>query len=188
MSSTVVDARGHCEACGFDPDQLAPPDAAVAARSLARRWRELLDGVAQREEDGEMLLRRRFDSGWSPLERAGHVTGVFEHTAEGLLRVWERERPALDGPGGDDAGRGLAVTTGRGDLLAHLGGAAERLARVVEHYDGAEWDRTGLRAGQEVTAWQLAAEAVYEASHHLRACNDELAAACGHPLDGEENT
>lgn len=184
MAPTVV---GVCGECGFDAEGLGPGDAAVAARSLARRWRELLDGVAAREDDGELLLRRRLDRGWSPLERAGHVTGVFEHTAEELLRVWEHEQPLLGEPGGDDAGRGLAVKRERGDLLAQLGAAAERLARVIERYEGPDWDRAGVRGDEPVSAWQLATDAIHEGSHHLRACRDELAAACAHPVDGEED-
>lgn len=185
MVSLAVGDRGACEACGFDPAQLSPPDAAVAARSLARRWRELLEGVVDREDDGEALLRQRATSGWSPLERVSHVVEVFEGKAERLLRVWEHEHPVLDEVG-IDAGRATAARSKPDDLLAQLSGAAERLARVIDRYDGTEWDRTGLRDGHPVTAWQLAAEAIHEASHHLRACRDELAAVCQHPIDGEE--
>lgn len=187
MASTIAGGHDTCEACGFDPDQLAPTDAAVAARSLARRWRELLDSVAECEDDGEALLRQRLAGGWSPLERVGHVVDVFERKAQRLMRVWETERPVLDEVG-INAGRASAATGDRADLVAHLGAAAEQLASVIERYDGEEWHRTGVRAGQPVTAWQLAAEAIHEASHHLRSCRDDLAAVCAHPRDGQEET
>lgn len=111
---------------------------------------------------------------------------MFEHTVDALLRVWEHEQPCLDRSGSVHAGRRLAVATGRNDLLAQLGAAAEGLARAIERYEAPDWDRVGRRAGQPVTAWQLAAEAIHEACHHLRGCHDELAAVSDHPLDEEE--
>lgn len=47
------------------------------------------------------------------------------------------------------------------------------------------WDRTGVRAGSAVTAWELAAEAVHEASHHLRAGRDDLVSGCAKTLDDD---
>ena len=185
MTTTVFGAQGVCEDCGFDPAGLAPGDAATAARSFARRWRELLDGVAEREEGGEMLLRQRSATGWSALERAGHVATTLEHGSEVLLQVWEHERPALDEAGSADTGRSLALQADRGVLLARLSAAAERLARVIERYEGPDWARTGLRAGQPISAWELATQVVHEASHHLRACRHELAAVCTHSIESE---
>jgi len=184
VATTIDGGRDRCQACGFDPDQLAPSDAVVAARSLARRWRELLDAVVEREDDAQSLLRQRFAGGWSPLERVGHVSDVFERQAERLMRVWQQERPALDEVRSE--ARPASAAAAHADLLAQLDAAAERLAKVIERFDGGDWDRAGARAGQPVTAWQLVAEAVHEASHHLRACRDELSAVSAHHVDAEE--
>lgn len=168
-----------CDTCGFDPEGLAPGDAAVAVRSFPRRWRELFDAVAERD-GGEWLLQEPAGDGWSPLARAVHVTAALDQAADALMQVWERERPEI-APLDPDEGRTAAPTSGHHDVCARMSRAAERLARVLERYEGADWERAGRRAGVQVTARLLAADAVHEASHHLRACTAELTEALGEP-------
>lgn len=97
-------------------------------RRRTRRW-----GVA-----APPAVRQR----QSPLERVGHLVEVFKRTVEQLERVRQRECPTLD-EFSADAGHGSAAAMPRAELVARLGVAAERLARVIDGYDGAQGDRAG---------------------------------------------
>jgi hypothetical protein len=165
---------------------VTPADVAIAVRSLARRWRELLAGVNEREDDGEAILREVGDDGWSAVSRVCHLVNVFHRTADDLERVWVHDRPALHDPTAEPrhySAASLPILS----LLTSLAGAADRLGAVVEHYAGRQWERAGKRGEQVVPALELGRAAVHEAAHHLRRCRDELARRCKHPLDGEED-
>jgi hypothetical protein len=183
--TTTASIDGRCPDCGFHPGDLAPSDIHVAVRSLARRWRELLSIVVESEDDGEALLRQRAADGWSAVDRVSHVTDTFTTAAGQLEQVWEHDTPTLDAVADADTGRG-GGNRPLGELLDRLGGGADRLARAVDRYDGDQWGRAGRRDGHTVTALYLAREAVHDASHHLRACRDDLSERCGRPLDEEE--
>ena len=183
MASLTLDAGRACSTCGFDPAQLSPADAAVAARSLARRWRELLTGVAELE-DGEALLRRRLIGGSSPLELAGHVGDEFSRTADLLERVWAQDQPSLDEPKATSA---AADSSSVDDLVTAWAAAAERLADSIERYDPDQWDRTGVGAGRPFSALELARGAIHRGVHNLRTCGRSLAAARGRPVDIDED-
>lgn len=181
--STTLEAGRACSTCGFDPAQLSPADASVAARSLARRWRELLTRVEELE-DGEALLRRRLIGGSSPLELAGHVGDEFSRTADLLERVWAQDQPVLDEPKATSA---TADSSSVGDQVTALAAAAERLAHSIERYGPDHWDRTGVGAGRPVSALELARGTIHGGVHHLRTCGRSLAAACGRPVDIDED-
>jgi hypothetical protein len=108
--------------------------------------------------------------------------------------VGEHDAAPVDVAVADGDGVGLAASPAGeredgeplGELLDRLGGGADRLARAVDRYDGDQWGRAGRRDGHTVTALYLAREAVHDASHHLRACRDDLSERCGRPLDEEE--
>lgn len=180
----VIERTGPCRVCGFDPDGLATTDAPVAARSIARRWRELFDHAGQ-DDGAHSLLHQRAPSGWSAVERAAHVAEVFGRKAERLRQVWERETPPLDEVG-IDAARADTGAADPSDTVAAVAADAEHLARVLERYEDGGWDRIGIRRGQPVNAVQLAREAIHEGAHHLRLCEHDIEALAGEALDTDD--
>lgn len=172
-------AGARCDDCGFLPSDVAPSDAAVAARSFARRWRELFAAVTEHEERGSALLVEPFAGGVSPVDRAARVVGAFGQAADDLERIWAHDSPALAGTERNLAG-------GPSAILAELGRASERLARAIERFESDQWGRTGLRDDQPITALEVARDAIHVGSHELRACRRGLQEACERPLDESE--
>lgn len=176
-----LDRRSHCRDCGFDSANVNPADAAVAVRSYARRWRELFRRVADDEAAGEVMLHWQLASGWRPVDRVRRLVHVFDRLATQLELVWAKDDPYLDALGDVPA----AVPSGSEDALCELDRATERLAEVIDRYEGDQWCRVGDRIGGPVTALQIAREAVHEGSHQLRACRRDLEKACERMLDDE---
>lgn len=178
VRADALDER--CETCGFEWAQLSPPDAAVAARSLGRRWLELLD-KALGDDDGVDLVRRHQPGGWSVVGHGAHVAEVLERKAVALAAVRDHHRPVL--PAADiEAPHASDDTADPTDVAGDITGAAEMLARTIESISGDDWLRVGTLGGRDVTASHLARDAVHEAAHHLRAAADVLADA--NPRDG----
>ena len=180
-----LDTTVPCPVCGFDPRQLLPADAAVAARSLARRWRELLSAIVEREDAGGALLSRRLPSGWSTLEQAAHVAAVFDRHAQLLERVWIRQQPLIDETS-TQACHARESTPLLDEALAALASAGETLAGRIQAFDVDDWDRAGTSGEERITALELTHHAIHEGVHHLRVTRDELAPLCKHPLDEAE--
>lgn len=158
----------RCDECGFDYEGLAPADVPAAIRSFARRYRAPLSRFLP-GEDGDTIVRQRPAPGtWSALEYAAHVRDVFAAYDRWIRQCLEEDRPALQGPGPDEAADlrryneddPAAVT----DALA---ANAERLATTVESVPGDGWDRVGLRRDEERSVLFTARRAVHEGSHHL---------------------
>lgn len=177
---TLAPLHQRCAECGFDPAAFSTGDAAVAARSLARRWRELFAAVAE-TDDGERLLREPMSTGWSAADRVSRVAGVFSRCARDLDRVWALDKPEVETDGAL-CREGWPAPSKR---LVELTSSAERLADAIDRYDGDAWARVGRRGGETVTAAQLVEEAVHEGAHHLRLARRELAEACDAALDEE---
>jgi hypothetical protein len=170
-----------CPICGFDPEQLSPGDAVVAVRSFPRRWRRLFTAVLEHEDDGEALLHAPLGGGSSPAARLHRVMVVFQRTVRHLDQLWSQQDPALDEVGEDGLDR--ATTTPVSTLLDDLVAVAGRLAAAIERYRGEQWSRSGHRRGDQVTALDLAREAIHEASHDLRVCREDLARVGAYELD-----
>ena len=164
----------RCDTCGFEWGQLSPPDAAVAARSLGRRWRELLE-TALGDDDGADLVHRHHAGGWSIVGHGAHVAEVFERKAVALAAVRDHHRPVL--PADIEAPHAADDTADPADVAGDITGAAEMLARTMESISGDDWLRVGILVGRDVTAAHLARDAVHEAAHHLRAAEAALADA-----------
>lgn len=94
---TLAPLRQRRAECGFDTAAFSTGDAAVAARPLARRWRELFADVADSGDDGESLLREPMSSGWSAGSRGGetltaaHLVQEAIHEAAHHLRLARRD-------------------------------------------------------------------------------------------------
>lgn len=162
----TLDDGGSCPTCGFRPDTVSPGDSVVAVRSFPRRFRAALAGV-DAEDPGDLVRRRPGPDGWSALEHAGHVRDILHAVDLRLRRVMTEDAvplpPLHQTPPGGVHDQPLEV------VLATMATNAEGLARTMSRIAGEEWTRTGLRAGREVQALDLAREAVHEGAHHLRA-------------------
>lgn len=165
----------RCDTCGFEWAHLSPPDAAAAARSLGRRWRELLETTLV-EDDGVDRVHRHQPSGWSIIGHGAHVAEVLERKAVALASVRDHHRPVLP-PADIEAPHASDDTADATDVAGDIGGAAEMLARTIESISGDDWLRVGIVVGRDVTAAHLARDAVHEATHHLRAAEAALAEA-----------
>jgi len=173
----AADAR--CDECGFRPNDVPPSDAAVAARSFARRWRELFTAVTEHEQRGSALLVEPLVGGVSAVDRAARVVGAFGQAADDLERIWAHDSPPLPSTERNLAG-------GPSAIVAELGRVSERLSRAIERFESDQWRRTGRRDEQPVTALDVARDAIHVGSHELRACRRALEEACEQPLDEPE--
>jgi hypothetical protein len=175
MAVRIPASVQRCETCGFEWAQLSPPDAATAARSLGRRWRQLLELAVGGDDCGVDLVHRHQPGGWSIVGHGAHVAEVLERKAVALAAVRDHHRPVL--PADIEAPHASDDTVDAADVAGDIAGAAEMLARTIESISGDDWLRIGVLVGRDVTAANLALDAVHEATHHLRAAEDALAEA-----------
>lgn len=170
----------RCPECGFDPDDLAPPDTVVALRSFGRRYRAPLTRALP-GEDLDAIARHSPEEGvWSALEYAWHVADVF--------RVFDdRVRCALAGRAPDEAVvdwevrvEAASPSMARVAVADELVDAADSLALTLDELDIGEWSLPAVTGrGREVAVGELAAIAVHEGSHHLLDVGRVLRAARG---------
>ena len=156
------DLTERCPVCGIDPRSINPADAGAAVRSFPRRYRILL--VRPDDEEGAgVVTRRPTPEGWSALEHAAHVADVARAVANALGAVRIHDDPPVDirvGPPGQ-----APVD----DVVDRLASDFQRLASVMDGFEGSEWQRTGrLPSGQQVTAIDLVRHAVHVGAHHRR--------------------
>jgi len=129
-----------CPQCGFDPPTVSPSDAAVALRSLPRRYRELVD-----PDDPDPNIDVEARAATSAIAALGHD----------LEQVLVLDRPTLGPPS----------PLGPDDDLASV---TTRVADLVGRQPADAWSRVGVRDGEPVTALDLLREAVHAGVHHLR--------------------
>jgi hypothetical protein len=158
---------------------MSPSDAAVALRSLPRRWRGVL--IRPNDEDadrpGGVLHRPAEPGGLSALGHASHATAVLAAAHRALEQVLVQEQPTVD----------LDIPPAAGDLapaaqLEQLSQAAEGLAGKVEGVKGDQWSRAATsRRGEATSALDIVRQAVERAVGHLREADDVIARVKGRP-------
>ena len=169
-----------------DAPDLAPADAAVALRSLPRRFREAIalstphEGSAPDENDDRVApttdaieehAQQLGPDGTSPLEQVAATTAELSllHQATTALRagsstplhpaVVDRSARVWDLP------PGLTLD----DAMAQLEDEATSYARLLETADATAWAKDGTVAGgHTVTALSLVSDAVQSAVARLR--------------------
>ena len=158
-------SRGEaCGYCGFDPEGVSPADAAVALRSFARRYSEL---VVELGPGAGTLLAHRSGGRWTALEHLCHVRDALDTKRTAVQRVLLEDEPQLgwvevEAPhAGDNRAEPEAV-------LSDLAANAERMAGLIAATPGPDWSRVGTRGGHEVSALHIVHQAVHECAHHLR--------------------
>lgn len=156
--------RERCLTCGFAPTTVGPTDAALTARSLPRRYRDVLARPDDDESPEEPASRRPPDGSLSALEHAALAAEVLSLTALALGRLAVEDEPevSLVAP---EPGPQWSTEV----VLVRLAGAATHLAEAIEALRGEAWARPcTLDEDGQVTALDVARAGVHAGVHHLR--------------------
>jgi hypothetical protein len=163
----------------MDLSKLAPGDAAVALRSLERRYRAVFAGLGD-EESPDDIARRRAGSGWTPLEHVVAAAWAIAACGRALARVLREDTPELDAtdvdPGLRDRPKDPSGTVH--ERLAELGLEANALADVVDAVPAGDWERVGTVAdssARRVSALDIVRSAVDAGVTHLRSAERAVA-------------
>jgi len=160
--------ESRCDECGFVYEDLAPADLPAAVRSFAKRYRAPLTRFLPGEDGDSVLRQRPAPATWSALEYAAHVRDVFAWYDGWITQCLTEDRPALEGPGRDEAAEERRYNEDDPGAVADaLAANAERLAATIEGVPDDGWDRVGVRRDQERSVLFTSRRAVHEGSHHL---------------------
>ena len=169
-----------CPECGLDYDTISPSDAAVAIRTMPRRYRSSI-AVALEDDADEGLIRRRPDeSTWSALEYTAHVADLYQLFTTIVRRMFDEDTPTI--AFWDPDARAAEQNYNGADpvaVLNHLDAATATLAAAVERVDADSWRRTATFSFGERDLLRMVRNAVHEGSHHLRDVGRSLDAARG---------
>jgi hypothetical protein len=170
---------------GPDLSRLAPSDAAVALRSLPRRFGAVLRPPMPEDRPAghEDLVQRIGPDGHSAVDHTVHVVRSLALLDRAIEQVLISAEPVLHPAVVDDHDRWVedhGHPPEPDDVLTDLAAAAERLATRVERVPATDWTRTGRVAGDgTVTAHDLLREAVGQAVAHLHDAGRTVAALRG---------
>jgi hypothetical protein len=168
---------------GLDVSRLSPGDAVAALRSYPRRYKALLT-TFDSDEKPDDLVHRAGDDGRSAVDHADHVARSFAFLGKALQDVVQHDGAELPPATFDDEAREWQVDGGERSLqgvLDFLEVEAGALADAVDRVPADDWARRATVAGggREVTALDVAREAVRTGAEHLRAAERTLAAVRG---------
>ena len=137
-------------------------------RDFGRRYRPPLTRGLPGEALDAVLRLRPEPATWSALEYACHVRDAF------LLYDWRvgkaltEDRPVFAAMGRDE------VVVERdynaqdpAAVLEELEAGAQRLADRLAGVTGQDWDRLGVREGEDLSVAWMARNALHEGGHHL---------------------
>jgi hypothetical protein len=163
----------------LDLSKTSPADIAQTMRSLPRRFREAL--AVRSDDDQDALAAVLGPDGRSALDHVagtGRMLALFDGA---LTEVVNGRRPVLHDAITDPGARTWehAATDLEGELSL-LDGEAEALAQRVEATSPPQWSEVGrVVGGTELSALDLAKEAVQVAITGLRATEQAMEAARG---------
>jgi hypothetical protein len=161
----------------LDLTNLSPTDVTVTMRSIPRRFTEALEVGSG--EDRDELAGAVGPDGHSALDHLADTGRVLSMFAKGLADVLSGHRPVLHAALTDAAARPWDQAPS--DLDGELGllaDAAEEVAAQVQHAPSDRWQQVGqVAGGEEITALDLAKQAVRVAIDGLRATEAAMAAA-----------
>lgn len=150
-----------------------PSDAAVALRSLPRRFRALFTGLGD-DESPDALAHRAGPDGTTPIGHLGAAIRLLVDGGRSVEQILVSDDPRLeplDGsalPAGSDAAGSLE------ERLAELATAAASLADRVDAVSAADWSRQGRLGTVAVTAADRLWEVVDSGVAALRAAETTL--------------
>jgi hypothetical protein len=155
---------------------LSAADAAVAMRSYARRFRELLAPLERSAHDAGTLatdLGAIGRSGWSVLGLADAVADHLATLDAAMRRALESEDPAFTSLFSAPEPPGpAAVSSSAAAARGHLEGVVTGLAERIERTSSRDWVRPVVVDGRATDAHELLREAVAYGRNAL----DQLAA------------
>jgi hypothetical protein len=160
----------------IDPN-LSPSDAAVALRSLDRRYRAAFAGHED-DEAPDDLAHRRGPEGWTALAHVVAGARAIATCAAALDRVLREDGPELE-PATVDPDRTPFDPQPSGtvdDRVSELAWEADALADRVERTGAEQWARVGVLRGQHRTvgALDILRTAVSAGVEHLRGSEQVL--------------
>ncbi len=161
----------------LDLSNLSPGDVAVTMRSLPRRFGEALE--AEGDEDIDSLARVVGPDGTSALDHVADTGRMLALFGGALGEVLSGRQPVLHAAVTDPGARQWehAATDLEGELSL-LADEATALAGRVERTSADQWTEVGrVVGGTEMTALDLAKEAVHVAVAGLKATEAAMAAA-----------
>jgi hypothetical protein len=179
--------RSGCPVCGFDGGQVSPSDAAVALRSLPRRFAAALARPDDEDRPGDVLHRRPKGGGLSALEHTAWVATSLALVGDAFTAVMYHDDPAISLPPLDPrpavaaAAEGAVGPSGEsgsdsaGAAIADLAAAAIGLASAIEQAPKDGWSRTGHSTSGHSTSLEVVTFAVHLGVHHLRLAEQTVA-------------
>ena len=162
----------------LDLSHESPSDVAVTMRSLPRRFGEAL-AARDDDEDVEALARVMGPDGSSALDHVADTGRMLALIRRALVDVVSGHQPVLHAAITDPSARTWehAATDLEGELSL-LTDEATALAEQVERTSAEQWNAVGtIASGTEMTALDLAREAVQVAIAGLKATEAAMAAA-----------
>jgi hypothetical protein len=180
-----------CPECGLDYGTISPKDAIQALRSYPRRYRAVLKGfVEDDDDDPDAVIRRRPDpKTWSALEYAAHVADVFDDMDSVFRRMLVEDDPRIPDSWDPDQ-RATEQRYNEQDakaVLDRLQANAERAAATLEGVSPDDWKRTAQFDFGRRDLLDMARNAVHEGYHHLRDVERVLRAVVGKPISFDED-
>lgn len=158
-----------CPECGLDYDTVSASDAVVALRSYPRRYRQVLEPLAERDDGDEVLRRRPEPDTWSVLEYTAHVADLMPLMAEIFTRMVREDDPSLGFWDPDERAAERAYNEmPLADVLAELKTGCEAAAAAAAKAGPEDWSRQGGFPWGQRDLLTMVRNAVHEGSHHLR--------------------
>jgi hypothetical protein len=151
-----------CAECGLDYGMTPPAAVGRLLHPLVSEYRARLEG------DAGQLRVRPDRSTWSALEYACHVRDCFALYDWRIRTVLAEERPEFPQMRRD----AIAVEHGYNDqrpadVAGKIAANHARLAGLLDHITGTEWQRVGIREGEPLSIAWMAVNTLHEARHHL---------------------
>lgn len=160
-----------------------PADAIVALRSMGRRWRGLLAGVADDEGSEDLAFRAALD-GRSAVDHLVAATRGFTFLGRALEQTLTEQDPVLHPAVADPDAREWGEVAGTvEERLLELVWEADALADRAGRVTATDWGRAARVAGHDdatTNALALLWDAVDSSLAHLKAAEHVLAEVRGH--------
>ena len=172
-----------CPDCGLDYDTVMPLDTVRAVRSYPRRYKALLTGVFDDDEDPDAVVNRRpDDSTPSALEHTARAAHVIDATGPLIRRASVEDEPTLKWFDFEERSAERRYNeSSRREVLAEIETACADLAATLDTVGDDDWTRVAHFDTDDRTVLDLARDAVHAGSHHLRQIEKVLEQVRGRP-------
>jgi hypothetical protein len=155
-----------CPVCGCRVRSLTAENLIVALTAIPRQFQELLARFGSLDDIDGPLRARDPVTGWSPLERIGHVSDSLHASAKTTVAILDGDRNRFPPVHIDAARAGVNVMPSRA-VLAALDAAASDLAVAAPRADTVAWERNVQLGSLASNVREVLGDAVHDAQHHL---------------------